>query len=49
MRDFDRKGFERLFERRPIRKLARGEPLFRQGEPATAVFLIVRGRLEITN
>jgi CRP-like cAMP-binding protein len=47
MTDFDRKGFERLFERGPVRKLARGEPLFRQGEPATAVFLIVRGRLRM--
>jgi CRP-like cAMP-binding protein len=47
MADFDREGFERLFERRPVRKLARGEPLFRQGEPATAVFLIVRGRLRM--
>jgi CRP-like cAMP-binding protein len=47
MTDFDRKGLERLFERRPLRKLARGEPLFRQGEPATAVFLIVRGRLRM--
>ena len=30
-----------------MRKLARGEPLFRQGEPATAVFLIARGRLRM--
>jgi CRP-like cAMP-binding protein len=47
MTDFDREDLERLFERRPLRKLARGETLFRQGEPATAVFLIVRGRLRM--
>jgi CRP/FNR family transcriptional regulator, dissimilatory nitrate respiration regulator len=30
-----------------VRKLDRGESLFQQGEPATAVFLIVRGRLRM--
>jgi CRP-like cAMP-binding protein len=30
-----------------MRTLARGEPLFRQGEPATAVYLIGRGRLRM--
>jgi CRP-like cAMP-binding protein len=30
-----------------MRRLARGEPLFRQGEPAAAVFLILRGRLRM--
>ena len=30
-----------------MRKLARDEPLFRQGDPATAVFLISRGRLRM--
>jgi CRP/FNR family transcriptional regulator, dissimilatory nitrate respiration regulator len=44
---FDCESLERLFEHAPLRKLARGEPLFRQGEPATAVFLIVRGRLRM--
>jgi len=45
--DFDRESLERLFARRPIQTLARGEPLFRQGEPAAAVFKIVRGRLRM--
>jgi CRP-like cAMP-binding protein len=45
--DFDRESLERLFERRPLRKLIRGEPLFRQSDPAVAVFLIVRGRLRM--
>jgi CRP-like cAMP-binding protein len=30
-----------------VRRLARGESLFRQGDPATAVFLIARGRLRM--
>jgi CRP/FNR family transcriptional regulator, dissimilatory nitrate respiration regulator len=47
MSDFDNESLERLFGRRPVRTLARGEPLFRQGEPATAVFLIGRGRLRM--
>jgi len=47
MGDFDNESLERLFGRRPVRRLSRGEPLFRQGEPATAVFLIVRGRLRM--
>jgi len=47
MGDFDSESLERLFGRRPVRRLARGEPLFRQGEPATAVFLIERGRLRM--
>jgi CRP-like cAMP-binding protein len=47
MTDFDNESLERLFGRRPMRKLARGEPLFRQGEPAAAVFLILRGRLRM--
>jgi CRP/FNR family transcriptional regulator, dissimilatory nitrate respiration regulator len=47
MSDSDREIFEGLFGRGPMRKLARDEPLFRQGEPAAAVFLIVRGRLRM--
>jgi CRP-like cAMP-binding protein len=47
MRDLDNDSLERLFRHRPVRTLARGEPLFRQGEPATAVFKIVRGRLRM--
>src|SRR6266568_2598178 len=47
MSDFDNDSLERLFRDRPVRRLARGEPLFRQGEPATAVFKIVRGRLRM--
>jgi CRP-like cAMP-binding protein len=47
MIDFDHEGLERLFGRRPMRQLARDEPLFRQGEPASAVFLISRGRLRM--
>jgi CRP-like cAMP-binding protein len=47
MSDFDNESLERLFGRRPLRTLARGEPLFRQGDPATAVFLIGRGRLRM--
>ena len=43
----DNDGMERLFGHRPVRTLARGEPLFRQGEPAAAVFKIVRGRLRM--
>jgi CRP/FNR family transcriptional regulator, dissimilatory nitrate respiration regulator len=47
MSDFDNETLERLFGLRPMRKLARDEPLFRQGDPATAVFLISRGRLRM--
>jgi CRP-like cAMP-binding protein len=47
MSDFDDETLERLFGLRPMRKLARDEPLFRQGDPATAVFLISRGRLRM--
>jgi CRP-like cAMP-binding protein len=47
MSDFDNESLERLFRLRPMRNLARDEPLFRQGEPAGAVFLIVRGRLRM--
>jgi CRP/FNR family transcriptional regulator, dissimilatory nitrate respiration regulator len=47
MSDFDNERLERLFGHHPERKLARGEPLFRQGEPVTAVFLIERGRLRM--
>jgi CRP/FNR family transcriptional regulator, dissimilatory nitrate respiration regulator len=47
MSGFDSEKLERLFGRRPVRTLAGGEPLFRQGEPATAVFLIARGRLRM--
>ena len=47
MSDFDSERLERLFGRRPVRRLARGELLFRQGAPATAVFLIARGRLRM--
>jgi CRP-like cAMP-binding protein len=43
----DNDSMERLFGHRPVRTLARGEPLFRQGEPAAAVFKIVRGRLRM--
>jgi CRP-like cAMP-binding protein len=38
---------EALFGRMPIRALARGEPLFRQGEQASAIFLVLRGRLRM--
>jgi CRP-like cAMP-binding protein len=44
---FPDERLEALFERMPIRALARGEPLFRQGDPVTAIFLIVRGRLRM--
>ncbi len=47
MGDFDNKSLERLFGHRPERKLDRDEPLFRQGEPAAAVFLIASGRLRM--
>jgi CRP-like cAMP-binding protein len=47
MSDFDNESLERLFRVRPMRNLARDEPLFRQGEPAGTVFLIVRGRLRM--
>lgn len=47
MSGFDNQSLEQLFGRRPERGLVRGEPLFRQGEPATAVFLIARGRLRM--
>jgi CRP/FNR family transcriptional regulator, dissimilatory nitrate respiration regulator len=47
MSDFDNESLERLFRLRPMRNLARDEPLCRQGEPAGAVFLIVRGRLRM--
>jgi CRP-like cAMP-binding protein len=47
MSDFDKKSLEQLFGHRPERKLDRDEALFRQGEPTTAVFLIVRGRLRM--
>jgi CRP-like cAMP-binding protein len=47
MSHLDNDSLERLFGHRPVRKLARGEPLFRQGEPAAAVFKIVRGRLRM--
>jgi CRP-like cAMP-binding protein len=47
MSDFDNESLERLFGLRPMRNLARDEPLFRQGERASAVFLIVRGRLRM--
>jgi CRP-like cAMP-binding protein len=47
MSDLDSESLERLFGLRPTRKLARDEPLFRQGDPATAVFLISRGRLRM--
>lgn len=47
MSDFDNESLERLFGLRPERKLARDEALFRQGEPTTAVFLILRGRLRM--
>jgi CRP-like cAMP-binding protein len=47
MSDFDNESLERLFGLRPERRLDRDEALFRQGEPTTAVFLIVRGRLRM--
>ena len=47
MSDFGNETLERLFGLRPMRKLARDEPLFRQGDPATAIFLISRGRLRM--
>jgi CRP/FNR family transcriptional regulator, dissimilatory nitrate respiration regulator len=47
MSDFDNESLKRLFGHRPVRRLTNGEPLFRQGEPATAVFLIDRGRLRM--
>jgi CRP-like cAMP-binding protein len=47
MSDFDKKSLEQLFGHRPERKLDRDEALFRQGEPTTAVFLILRGRLRM--
>jgi len=47
MRDFDNESLERLFGSRPVRRLGRSELLFRQGEPATAVFLIEPGRLRM--
>jgi CRP/FNR family transcriptional regulator, dissimilatory nitrate respiration regulator len=47
MSDFDKKSLEQLFRRRRERKLDRDEALFRQGEPTTAVFLILRGRLRM--
>jgi CRP-like cAMP-binding protein len=47
MSDFDNESLERLFGHRPVRRLTRGEPLFRQGEPVTAVFLIDRGRVRM--
>jgi CRP-like cAMP-binding protein len=47
MSDLDNDSLERLFTHRPVRTLARGEPLFQQGAPATAVFKIVRGRLRM--
>jgi CRP/FNR family transcriptional regulator, dissimilatory nitrate respiration regulator len=47
MSDFDNESLERLFGIRPIRNLAHDEPLFRQGERANAVFLIVSGRLRM--
>jgi Cyclic nucleotide-binding domain len=47
MSDFDSESLERLFGLGPMRNLARDEPLFRQGEPAAAVFLILHGRLRM--
>ncbi|HEY3916318.1 MAG TPA: Crp/Fnr family transcriptional regulator [Stellaceae bacterium] len=47
MNEFDNESLERLFGRGPIRTLARDEPLFRQGEPTTAIFHILRGRLRM--
>jgi len=47
MSGFDKKSLEQLFGHRPERKLDRDEALFLQGEPTTAVFLILRGRLRM--
>jgi CRP-like cAMP-binding protein len=47
MSDFDNESLERLFGLWPVRNLARDELLFRQGERAGAVFLIVSGRLRM--
>jgi CRP-like cAMP-binding protein len=43
----DNESLERLFGVRPRLALARNEPLFRQGEPASAIFHIARGRLRM--
>jgi len=47
MSGFENESLKQLFGRRPERALVRGQLLFRQGEPATAVFLIARGRLRM--
>lgn len=47
MSDSDNESLTQLFGHRPERRLDRGEPLFRQSEPATAVFLIASGRLRM--
>jgi CRP-like cAMP-binding protein len=47
MDEFDNKSLERLFEAGPAHTLARDEPLFRQGEPASAIFHILRGRVRM--
>src|SRR5690348_3610514 len=40
-------SLEDLLRRGPERELAQGEALFRQGDPARAIFLIVRGRVRM--
>ena len=47
MDEFDNESLERLFGARPVHVLVRDEPLFRQGEPASAIFHILRGRLRM--
>jgi CRP-like cAMP-binding protein len=47
MAALDPGDLEEMFGRGPVRTLARGETLFRQGDPAAAVFLIIRGRLRM--
>lgn len=47
MDELDNESLERLFGARPPHTLARDEPLFRQGEPASAIFHILRGRLRM--
>jgi CRP-like cAMP-binding protein len=44
---FDNESLERLFGALPAHSLARDEPLFRQGEPTSAIFHILRGRLRM--
>lgn len=47
MADRDDDSLEELFGRGPERVLAHGDTLFRQGDRATAIFLIMHGRLRM--